>query len=161
MKCVTHTFLNGRRGHRISSKIHCDFHQKSFFAASDVPVGSRTPPLVAGLRQGALGRLHCLQTPHGATDHGKKIPDQKNRFFNFCKMFRVVCVFFSFCVSIWGTICLINCDVHSVVVALHGGGNAEGNWIMLHKLDFRTISLRSSGCTPISQVDPIPTLKSL
>ena len=39
MKCVTHTFLNGRGGPRISTKIHCDFHPKSVFGASDVTAG--------------------------------------------------------------------------------------------------------------------------
>ena len=37
MKCLTHTFLNGRGGPRILTKIHCDFHQKSVSGASDVP----------------------------------------------------------------------------------------------------------------------------
>ena len=37
VKCLTHTFLNGRGGPRISTKIHCDFHQKSVSGASDVP----------------------------------------------------------------------------------------------------------------------------
>ena len=37
VKCLTHTFLNGRGRPRISTKIHCYFHQKSVSGASDVP----------------------------------------------------------------------------------------------------------------------------
>ena len=49
MRCVTENHSDGWRRSRISTKMHCDFHQKLVFEASsvsarlwDVPTGSKT-----------------------------------------------------------------------------------------------------------------------